>query len=113
MPRTPRRISAACSSSSGRGRELWDQLGSLAEFLHVPQGQSRYHVYCGELELALRLDKELLRVSRQRNDSSRLVLAHQAYGTGQMVCGRFASSRSHLEAVLALTHRNASREVRS
>jgi class 3 adenylate cyclase/predicted ATPase len=85
-----------------RARELWDQLGSPAEFLHVPYGQSRYHVYCGELELALRLDKELLRVSRQRNDSGGLVLAHQAYGTGQMVCGRFASSRSHLEAVLAL-----------
>ena len=83
-----------------RARELWDQLGSPAEFLHVPYGQSRYHVYRGELDLALRLDKELLRVSRQRNDSGGLVLAHQAYGTGQMVCGRFALSRSHLEAVL-------------
>src|SRR5262249_18286035 len=65
-------------------------------------GQSRYHVYRGELDLALRLDKELLCVSRQRDDSGGLVLAHQAYGTGQMVCGRFALSRSHLEAVLAL-----------
>jgi predicted ATPase len=41
-----------------RARELWDQLGSPAEFLHVPYGQSRYHVYRGELDLALRLDKE-------------------------------------------------------
>ena len=46
-----------------RARELWEQLGSPSEFLHVPYGQSRYHVYRGELELALRLDEELLRLS--------------------------------------------------
>jgi predicted ATPase len=85
-----------------RARELWERLGSPSEFLHVPYGQSRYHVYRGETDLALRLDEDLLQVSRQRNDSGGLVLAHQACGSGHMQHGRFASSRSHLEAALAL-----------
>ena len=28
-----------------RARELWEQLGSPSEFLHIPFGQSLYHVY--------------------------------------------------------------------
>ena len=38
-----------------RARELWEQLGSPSEFLRVPFGQSVYHLYSGELDLALRL----------------------------------------------------------
>jgi predicted ATPase len=85
-----------------RARELWEQLGCPAEYLHVPYGQSRYHVYRGESDLALRLDEDLLRVSRQRNDSRGLVLSHQSCGTGYMFRARFALSRSHLEAALSL-----------
>jgi class 3 adenylate cyclase/predicted ATPase len=85
-----------------RARELWEQLGSPLEFLHVPCGQSRYHMYRGEFNLALRLDEDLLRLSRQRNDSAGLVLGHQSSGRNLMLVGRFVSSRSHLEEVLAL-----------
>ena len=85
-----------------RARELWEQLGSPSEFLQVPYGQSRYHVYRGELDLAQRLDEDLLRLSRQRNDSGGLVLGHFSSGRNLMFVGRFASSRSHLEEVLAL-----------
>ena len=85
-----------------RARELWEQLGSPSEFLHVPYGQSRYHMYRGELDLALRVDEDLLRLSRQRNDSAGLVLGHYSSGRNLMFAGRFASSRSHLEEVLAL-----------
>jgi hypothetical protein len=63
-----------------RARKLWEQLGSPSEFLHVPYGQSRYHVYRGELDLALRLDDELLRLSRQRDDTAGLVLGHTTSG---------------------------------
>jgi hypothetical protein len=38
-----------------RARELWERLGSPSEFLQVPFGQSTYHLYRGELDLALRL----------------------------------------------------------
>ena len=69
-----------------RARELWEQLGSPSEFLHVPYGQSRYHVYRGELDLAQRLDEDLLRLSRQRNDSAGLVLGHLLLRSNPDVC---------------------------
>jgi len=85
-----------------RARELWEQLGSPSEFLQVPYGLSRYHAYRGELDLALRLDEDLLRLSRQRSDSAELVLGHLSSGRTLVFIGRFASSRLHLEEVLAL-----------
>jgi class 3 adenylate cyclase/predicted ATPase len=85
-----------------RARKLWEQLGSPAEFLQIPYGQSRYHLYRGEIELAQRLDEDLLRLSRQRNDSAGLVLGHTSSGRTLMFAGKFATSRSHLEAGLAL-----------
>jgi adenylate cyclase len=57
--------------------------------------------------LALRLDADLLQVSRQRNDSRGLVLGHQSCGTGYLLRGRFALSRSHLEAALSLYDSNS------
>jgi predicted ATPase/class 3 adenylate cyclase len=85
-----------------RARELWEQLGSPAEFLRVPYGQSRYHVVRGEFDLALSLEADLLRLSREHNDSSGLVLGHYSSARNLMFAGRFASSLTHLEQVLAL-----------
>jgi len=83
-------------------RERWERLGSPAEFLRVPHGQSLHHVHRGELDLAQRVDEDLLRLSRQRNDSAGLVLAHYASGRTLFYGGRFASSRSHLEEALTV-----------
>ena len=77
-----------------RARELWEQLGSPVEFLRVPYGQALYHAVRGEFELALRLDEDLLFLSRQRSDTPGLVLAHQSLGRNLMWVGRFGSSRS-------------------
>jgi predicted ATPase len=85
-----------------RARELWEQLGSPAGFLQVPYGQSRHHAVRGELDVAQHLDEDLLRLSRQRNDSGGLVLGYDSSGRTLMLVGRFAQSRSHLEEVLAL-----------
>jgi hypothetical protein len=85
-----------------RARALWEQLGSPAEFLRIPFGQSLYHMYRGELDLAQRLAADLLRLSRQRNDAAGLVLGHYSSGLNLMFVGRFASSRPQLEAGLAL-----------
>jgi predicted ATPase len=85
-----------------RARELWEQLGSPAEFLQVPFGQSLYHMNRGEFDLMQRLAKDLLHLSRQRNDSGGCVLGHWSSGLTLLLAGRFVSSRSHLEAVLAL-----------
>jgi len=56
----------------------------------------------GETDLARRLGEDLLRLSRQRNDSAGLVLGHLSSGRNLMFAGRFVSSRSHLEELLAL-----------
>jgi class 3 adenylate cyclase/predicted ATPase len=98
-----------------RARELWEQLGSPSEFLQVPHGQSLHHAFRGELDLAQRLDEDLLRLSGQRNDSAGLVLGHYSSGRTLMFAGRFASSRSHLEEALALydpiSHRSLVHQV--
>jgi class 3 adenylate cyclase/predicted ATPase len=85
-----------------RARELWEQLGCPSEFLHIPYGQSFYHMYRGEFDVAQRLDEDLLRLSRQRNNTAGLVLGHASAGRTLMYLGRFAAARSHLEKVLAL-----------
>jgi class 3 adenylate cyclase/predicted ATPase len=85
-----------------RARRLWEQLGCSSEFLQIPYGQSRHHVARGEFDLALRLSEDLLRLSQQRNDDAGLVLGHGSSGRDSMYAGKFASSRSHLEQVLAL-----------
>ncbi len=85
-----------------RARELWEKLGSPPEFHHIPYGQSFYHVYRGEFDLAQRLDEDLLRLSRQRNDVAGLVLGHASSGRTLMFAGRFRLARSHLEQALAL-----------
>jgi hypothetical protein len=54
------------------------------------------------MDLALRLDEDLLQVSRQRNDSRGLVLSYQSCGTGYGNRGRFTLSRSFLETALSL-----------
>lgn len=86
-----------------RARQLWEQLGSPLEFLQVPYGQSVHHALRGELDRALHLDEDLLRLSGQRNDSGGLVLGHTSIGRNLMFAGRLRSSRLHLEEVLALS----------
>ena len=90
-----------------RARELWEQLGSPVEFIQVPCGQSRYHAHRGELDRAQSIAEDLLHLSRRRNDSAGLVMGHYSYGRNLMWVGSFASSRSHLETVLALYDPNS------
>jgi predicted ATPase len=85
-----------------RARELWERLGSPAEFLQIPFAQSLHHVVLGELDLAQRLDGDLVRLSRQRNDAAGIVLGHLSSGRTLLFTGRFAASQSHLEAGLSL-----------
>jgi class 3 adenylate cyclase/predicted ATPase len=94
-----------------RARELWEQLGSPSEFLQIPYGQSVYHRFRGELDLAQPLGEDLLRLSRQRNDSAGLLLGHLSSGHSLMFAGRFASSRSHQEEILAIYDPNSHRSI--
>jgi len=93
--------------------ELWERLGYPAEFVHVPWGKSRYHIYHGEFNLALQLADGVLHRSRQYNDSAGLVLGHYSSGHNLLLTGRFASCRSHLGEVFALYHPVADRSRRT
>jgi class 3 adenylate cyclase/predicted ATPase len=85
-----------------RARSLWEQLGSPSQFLHIPYGQSLHHTFLGEFGLAQRLDEDLLRLSRERDDSAGIVLGHDCSGRDMLIAGSFASAQAHLEEVLAL-----------
>jgi predicted ATPase len=86
-------------------------VGFPSQFLQVPFGQSLHHVFHGELDLAQRLDEDLLRLSRQRNDTAGLVLGYVSSGRNLMYAGKLAASRSHLEAGLALFDPNSHRSL--
>jgi predicted ATPase/class 3 adenylate cyclase len=92
----------ATGQAYARARELWEQLGSPSEFIGVPYGQSRYHIFRGELDLAQRLDEDLLQLSRQRNNSAGLVLGYLSSGMNLRIRGKLSLARSHLEELLAL-----------
>jgi class 3 adenylate cyclase/predicted ATPase len=85
-----------------RARELWEQLGSPSEFLHVPWGECRYLGFRGQLDAAQHLAEDLLRLSRQRNESGGLVLGHLSSGRNLLFAGKLAQSQSHLKEALAL-----------
>jgi hypothetical protein len=59
-------------------------------------------MFRGEFDLAQRLDEELLRLSRQRNDSVGLVLGYLSSARTLLFVGKFARSRSYLEEAIAL-----------
>ena len=70
-----------------------------------------------ELDVAQRLNEDLLRLSRQRSDAAGLVLGHLSCGRDLMLVGRFASSQSHLEDGMALydpvSHRSLGQQAGS
>jgi hypothetical protein len=60
-------VKGGAASETGRAyaraRELWQQLGSPSEFVHIPFGQSFHHMIRSELDLAQSLAEDLLRLS--------------------------------------------------
>jgi class 3 adenylate cyclase/predicted ATPase len=85
-----------------RAHKLCERLGFPSEFLNILMGQSRYHAYRGELDLALRLSEEVLGLSRQRNESTGVIAGLLSSGNNLMYSGDFASSRLRFEEALVL-----------
>jgi predicted ATPase len=85
-----------------RARALWEQLGSPSEFLGIPYGQSFYHAFRGELDRAQSVADDILRISRQRNDASDVVLGHLSCARSLLYRGKFGQAKSRLKAGLAL-----------
>jgi predicted ATPase len=89
-------------SNGERAWNLWEEFGCPPQFLHLAYYRARYHGFRGELDLARRLNEDLIRLSRQHNDSAGVVLGHFSSGQSLELAGHFASSRSHLEKALSL-----------
>jgi len=85
-----------------RAREFWERLGSPAEYLRAPMGQSAYHTNRGELELAQQLNAHFLHLAHQRNEPRISCMAHMAAGRTLTFTGSFEEARSHLEKADAL-----------
>jgi len=85
-----------------RARALWEQLGSRSEFLGIAYGQSFYHAFRGEVDRAQSVADDILRISRQRNDASDVVLGHLSCARSLLYRGKFGQTKSHLKAGLAL-----------
>jgi class 3 adenylate cyclase/tetratricopeptide (TPR) repeat protein len=84
-----------------RAQDIWEQLGSPSELFEIPWRLSLHHQNRGELDLAMRLDENLLRLSLERKNSAALAIAHRSAGRTFWLAGKFVPSRSHLEAWLA------------
>jgi predicted ATPase len=66
--------------SFARAREVWEQLGSPLEFFEIPWRLSLHHQNRGELDLAMRLDENLLRLSVEQHNAAALAIAHRSAG---------------------------------
>ncbi|MFB9261884.1 BTAD domain-containing putative transcriptional regulator [Bradyrhizobium erythrophlei] len=92
-----------------RARALCAQLGDAATLISVLRGQGAFHFTRGE-HIAAREDAEnLLRLSEKQDDPRATLGGHLMMGASLHVSGEFASSKRHLERVLAIyaseTHR--------
>jgi class 3 adenylate cyclase/predicted ATPase len=85
-----------------RAHKLCQQLGFPSEFLDILRGQSLYHAYRGELDLGLHMVGEMLALSRQRSETSRVISDLSLSGQILMCSGKFTLSRIHLEEAFAL-----------
>ena len=86
-----------------RARELCGELGGdLPELFPALYGQSVFHFQRGELAAAYEVACELRRLGEERGDRAGWVTGHRMMGSALCQLGRFAESRDHFEAALAL-----------
>jgi predicted ATPase/class 3 adenylate cyclase len=85
-----------------RARVLARQHGNPARLFPVLYGQWVFHTVRAELQAARNLAKEMLHLSEEQTDRSEVLIAHRMVGYVDLLLGRPASARAHLQQVLAL-----------
>jgi predicted ATPase len=85
-----------------RARELCERLGDRAELFFVLFGLFVVHYIRGELRMAYELAEQLLRRAESSNDSTHLLLAHNALGSASFDIGKLLPAREHKEASISL-----------
>jgi class 3 adenylate cyclase/predicted ATPase len=85
-----------------RAAELWERLGRPSRFLRVVWGQFMFHGNRSEIAIGRQIASDLLRLSREGEDSNGLVLGHMCVGCALMLVGDLVGCRTHFEQVLSL-----------
>ncbi|HYZ33461.1 MAG TPA: AAA family ATPase [Crenalkalicoccus sp.] len=85
-----------------RAGELCRGAGDVPEFFPALYGRFIVHFQRGELAVAHEAARELLRSAESRGDAAARVTGLRIVGSALCHLGRFAESRAHLEAALAL-----------
>ncbi|MEZ5862561.1 MAG: hypothetical protein R3D25_00165 [Geminicoccaceae bacterium] len=95
--------------------EVLQRLGSSPQWLAVYHGNWAGHFARAELPDALRLAKEMTEIAETRQDAAAIMAARRMLGTSELLMGRFAAARDHLERVLALyepdRHRGLAKQI--
>ena len=85
-----------------RARELCERLGDRPEFFFVLYGLYVVYYIRGELPMAYALAEQLLRRAQSNNDSTHLLLAHNALGSVTFDMGKLLPAKEHMEATISL-----------
>jgi tetratricopeptide (TPR) repeat protein len=85
-----------------RALELCQQLGEAPQLFTVLGGLNSIYFNRGELEIALELARQMLRLAETQQDPVLLLWAHYALGFAFASQGRLTSARDHLERSISL-----------
>ena len=83
-----------------RALDLVERLGDTHLWFPVVYGNWAGHYVRAELPDALRLAREMTDAADRQGDDGAAVIAHRVLGTSEMIMGRFAIAREHLERAL-------------
>jgi class 3 adenylate cyclase/predicted ATPase len=86
-----------------RASELCRELGDMPELFAALYGQHVFHFERAELDRALEVALELLRLAREQGDATATVTGHRLVAAALCHLGRFLEARSHCEEGLALS----------
>jgi predicted ATPase len=85
-----------------RARELCKRLDDPPELFPTLAGVWLVYYIRGESRIAYELAEQLMNRAQSRNDSTHLLLAHDALGSASFDMGKLLSAREHKEAAISL-----------
>jgi predicted ATPase len=85
-----------------RARELCQQVGETPQIFPTLYGLNYFHMIRAEFHLAREGAEQLLHLAHRQQDSSLLLLAHQALAGASFHLGELTLTRAHLEQGVAL-----------
>jgi len=88
-----------------RARELCQRVGETPQLAPMLWGLQTFYSMNGDLQTAIDMTEQLMRVAQSTQDPAALILAHRLYGVHSYWWGELASALNHWEQVLTLYDR--------